>query len=42
MKTVATGCPFCGKPLKNPVTCGRATCQAKAAVHNAANTKRSR
>ena len=29
----ATGkCPFCAKPLKNTLPCGRAACQAKAAV----------
>lgn len=32
MKANAPVCPFCGKPLKDALTCGRATCQAKAAV----------
>lgn len=32
----ATGkCPFCSKPLKNTLTCGRTACQAKAAVWGA-------
>jgi hypothetical protein len=30
--TAAGKCPFCGKPLKNALTCGRTACQAKAAV----------
>ena len=32
IKTEAGKCPFCAKPLKNTLTCGRAACQAKAAV----------
>ena len=33
-ETNAGKCPFCAKPLKNALTCGRAACQAKAAVWN--------
>lgn len=39
IKTQAGKCPFCAKPLKNPVTCGRTACQAKAAVWSS-KTKR--
>ena len=33
-ETTTGKCPFCAKPLKNTLTCGRAACQAKAAVWN--------
>ncbi len=33
-ETTTGKCPFCAKPLKNALTCGRAACQAKAAVWN--------
>jgi hypothetical protein len=35
LKTESGKCPFCSKPLKNALTCGRQSCQAKAAVWGA-------
>lgn len=32
MKNDTTRCPFCERPVKDGRTCGRAACQAKAAV----------
>jgi hypothetical protein len=32
IKSDAGKCPFCARPLKDGRTCGRAACQAKAAV----------
>jgi len=34
MATSDGRCPFCARPLKDTRTCGRAACQAKAAVWN--------